>query len=334
MSSLSTQGVKMVLPSLLRSLKEEDKWRAQHAAVELMGSMAFVNPKQLSATLPQLVPALTTALTHSHAKVRESASAALQSVGSVIRNPEISEILPALLHALAEPAAGTDAALSALAHCQFEHCVDPPSLSLIVPVLQRGLRAPSAQAKRRTAHITGNMCSLLADPRDILPYLDMMMPQLQSVLLDPIPEVRSTGARALGRLCAGLGVDAFPNLMAWLRDGLRRDSSAVERAGAAQGLAEVLAALGDEAVSDELPALLAGAEDPDPAAREGHAALWTHLPRVLGPRFEHHLGAVLPVVLAGLADGARAGSARRVVKSAAVRGGAANRRRAGARGLS
>ena len=64
----------------------------------------------------------------------------------MIRNPEIAEIVPALLEALKEPASATDAALSALAHCQFEHCVDPPSLSLIVPVLHRGLRAPSAQA--------------------------------------------------------------------------------------------------------------------------------------------------------------------------------------------
>jgi len=302
MSNLSTQGVKMVLPSLLRSLKEEDKWRAQHAAVELMGSMAFVNPKQLSATLPQLVPALTTALTHSHAKVREAAAAALESVGSVIRNPEIAEIVPALLEALKEPASATDAALSALAHCQFEHCVDPPSLSLIVPVLHRGLRAPSAQAKRRTAHITGSMCSLLADPKDIVPYMDMLLPQLQAVLMDPIPEVRSTGARALGRLCAGLGEDNFPELLTWLREGLSKDTSAVERSGAAQGLAEVLAALGEDRLAATLPELIDGAKSSSAITREGHAALWHHLPRVMGARFEPHLPAVLPTVLEGLAD--------------------------------
>ena len=34
----------------------------------------------------------------------------------------------------------------------------------------------SAQAKRKTAHITGNMCSLLAERRDIVPYLSLLLP--------------------------------------------------------------------------------------------------------------------------------------------------------------
>jgi hypothetical protein len=33
------------------------------------------------------------------------------------------------------------------------------------------------------------MCSLLGDPSDIIPYIDMLLPQLQAVLMDPIPEV-------------------------------------------------------------------------------------------------------------------------------------------------
>ena len=304
MSQLSAQGVKMVLPSLLKALDEE-KWRTKHAAVELLGSMAYCAPKQLSNTLPQVVPALTEVLTHSHPRVKEGANAALASVGAVIKNPEIAEIVPTLLHALAEPSTHTSKALDALAHCQFEHCVDPPSLSLIVPVLHRGLRERSAQSKRKTSHITGNMCSLLAERRDIVPYLRLLLPELQAVLHDPIPEVRSTGAKALGRLCAGLGEEHFPELLPWLISSLSKEGSAVERAGAAQGLAEVLSALGDEKVAELLPTILDGCATPDSAdAREGFSMLWVHLPAVLGKRFEPFLEEVLPVVLEGLADDA------------------------------
>ena len=63
------------------------------------------------------------------------------------------------------------------------------------------------------------------------------------------------------------------------------------------------AALGDDKVSELLPDILAGcADDASAAAREGFSMLWTHLPEVLGKRFEPYLKEVLPVVLEGLAD--------------------------------
>jgi len=127
-----------------------------------------------------------------------------------------------------------------------------------VPVLHRGLKERAAQAKRKTAHITGNMCSLLSDRQDIVPYLPLLLPELQAVLTDPIPEVRSTGAKALGRLCAGLGEEQIPQLLPWLLGALCHDGAAVERAGAAQGLAEVLFALGEAKLRAMLPDLCAG----------------------------------------------------------------------------
>lgn len=57
--------------------------------------------------------------------------------------------------------------------------------------------------------------------------------------MDPIPEVRSVAARALGSLIRGMGEDHFPDLVPWLMDTLKSDNSNVERSGAAQGLSEV-----------------------------------------------------------------------------------------------
>ncbi|KAL1515351.1 hypothetical protein AB1Y20_001981 [Prymnesium parvum] len=301
MAQLSAQGIKMVLPALLSALNDE-KWRTKHAAAEILGSMAYCSPKQLSKTLPEVVPALTEVLTNAHPRVKESANAALASVGGVIKNPEILELVPTLLDALSEPAKFTTSALDALAHCQFEHCVDSPSLALIVPVLHRGLRERAAQSKRKTSHITGNMCSLLADRNDIVPYLPLLLPELKSSLHDPIPEVRSSGAKAIGRLCAGLGEEHSSDLLPWLMASLSGEGAAVERAGAAQGLAEVLSALGDAKVAQVLPTLIDGCRSGDALAREGFLMLWVNLPAVLGARFEPFLDGVIPAVLEGLAD--------------------------------
>jgi hypothetical protein len=65
------------------------------------------------------------------------------------------------------------------------------------------------------------------------------MYSLLQVLVDPIPEVRSVAARALGSLIRGMGEENFPDLVPWLFDTLKSDNSNVERSGAAQGLSEV-----------------------------------------------------------------------------------------------
>lgn len=61
----------------------------------------------------------------------------------------------------------------------------------------------------------------------------------EQVLVDPIPEVRSVAARAIGSLIRGMGEENFPDLVPWLLDTLKSDNSNVERSGAAQGLSEV-----------------------------------------------------------------------------------------------
>jgi hypothetical protein len=49
------------------------------------------------------------------------------------------------------------------------------------------------------------MCSMISDPRAILPDLKDLLPVLRKVLVDPIPGVRSTAAKAFGTLAHGLG---------------------------------------------------------------------------------------------------------------------------------
>lgn len=88
MSKLSGHCVKLVLPSILKGLDEEN-WRAKLGSVEVLGSMVFLAPKQLSHSLPLVVPPLTDALGDSHQRVSGAAQIALNNFGQVIKNPGI-----------------------------------------------------------------------------------------------------------------------------------------------------------------------------------------------------------------------------------------------------
>ena len=121
----------------------------------------------------------------------------------MIKNPEIMKLVPALLSALADPAERTKDALLLLSNTDFVHAIDPASLALIVPILRRGLLDRSASTKVSAALIVGNMCSLIADPRDVVPYLPVLLPALKKAVVDPIPDVRATSARGMGSLLRG-----------------------------------------------------------------------------------------------------------------------------------
>ncbi|KAK6915301.1 hypothetical protein RJ641_020418 [Dillenia turbinata] len=301
MSQLSAQGVKLVLPSLLKGL-EDKAWRTKQSSVQLLGAMAYCAPQQLSQCLPKIVPKLTEVLTDTHPKVQSAGQTALQQVGSVIKNPEISSLVPTLLMALTDPNDCTKYSLDILLQTTFINTIDAPSLALLVPIVHRGLRERSAETKKKAAQIVGNMCSLVTEPKDMIPYIGLLLPEVKKVLVDPIPEVRSVAARGLGSLIRGMGEENFPDLVPWLFDTLKADNSNVERSGAAQGLSEVLAALGSEYFEQMLPDIIRNCSHQRASVRDGYLTLFKYLPRSLGVQFQKYLQQVLPAILDGLAD--------------------------------
>ncbi|KAK0468862.1 armadillo-type protein [Armillaria novae-zelandiae] len=312
MANMSGYGVKLILPSLLSGL-DEKQWRTKKGSIELLGMMAYCSPRQLSLSLPIVIPRLTGVLTDSHTQVRTAANKSLKQFGEVISNPEIQSLVPILLKALVDPAK-TPMALSSLLKTSFMHYIDHSSLALVVPILERGLRERGADTKKKAAQIVGNLASL-TDSRDFVPYLSELLPMVHIVLVDPVPEARATAAKALGTLVERLGEGHFPDLVPGLLRTLKTDTSGVDRQGAAQGLSEVLSGLGMERLEGLLPDIIANAQSPRATVREGFMSLLVYLPATFGTRFQPHLPKIISPILSGLSD------VEEYVRDAAMRAG-------------
>jgi hypothetical protein len=161
----------------------------------------------------------------------------------------------------------TKDALEELLVCEFMHAIDSPSLALLIPILGRALRERTADLKRKGSAITGNIMSMVGDPKAVIPYLPSVLPGIKSCLVDPIPDVRATSAKALGALMSGVS-EEMTDVMPWLLQTLVSESSPVERSGAAQGISEVCLACGGSMVQTVLDQTMSLQHHQKSAARE------------------------------------------------------------------
>ena len=296
MKKLSAHGVKLVMGPLLNAFAAP-KWQSKVASISMLGYMAYCAPKQLASCLPIIMPKLALALADAHPKVRRAGLAALDDVGSVITNPEVSTVAEQLRDALADPPANSEKTLLLLQDMEFVNPIDPPALAMIMPVVLRGMSDRSTKSKSSAAKIVGGMSNMVAEGKTLLPYKDDVLTCLKKTLVDPLPNVRAVAAQSLGELVRGLGEIEFPDLLDWLIATLKSETTTVERSGGAQGLSEVLVALGPEKLENVLMNELLPLEEASEAAiREG--MMWTlaFLPPVMGAHFADILEVCLPVV--------------------------------------
>ncbi|KAG7814872.1 hypothetical protein KL924_001286 [Ogataea haglerorum] len=300
MKNTTSYGIKKLIPLVTGNL-DDPAWRTKKGSVELLGSMAYLDPTQLAANLPTIVPQIVGVLNDTHKEVRKAADQALKRFGEVIRNPEIQELVPVLLKAIGDPTQHTTEALDALIRTQFVHYIDGPSLALIIHVVHRGMRDRSATTKRKACQIVGNM-AILVDSKDLVPYLAELVAELEDAMVDPVPQTRAVAARALGSLVEKLGEERFPDLVPRLLATLRDESRTGDKMGSAQALAEVTCGIGLGKLEELLPTILAGCTSPKQHVRAGFMPLLLFLPVCFGAQFAPYLSRTIAPILAGLAD--------------------------------
>lgn len=135
------------------------------------------------------------------------------------------------------------------------------------------------------------------------PYLPELIPGLKMAMVDPSPEVRSVASKALGsiiRYSSALTSEKLQaTIMPWLKENLISKASIADRSGAAQSLAEVISALGEEFLVNNMPGVIRITECAvtEPHIRDGYILLYIYLPIVLEDRFLPYVAQIVPSIL-------------------------------------
>ena len=141
----------LLLPSLLHQIKTAGKWQTKTGALVVLNQLVVSAPLQTARLMPDIVPVLSEAIWDTKADVKKAARDSLEKSCALVSNKDIERFIPALIKALINPVEEVPNTIQLLSATTFVSEVDSPTLSLMVPLLSRGLGEKLTATKRKVA---------------------------------------------------------------------------------------------------------------------------------------------------------------------------------------
>eukprot|EP00308_Calcidiscus_leptoporus_P000321 CAMPEP_0119368228 /NCGR_PEP_ID=MMETSP1334-20130426/14891_1 /TAXON_ID=127549 /ORGANISM="Calcidiscus leptoporus, Strain RCC1130" /LENGTH=1040 /DNA_ID=CAMNT_0007384829 /DNA_START=62 /DNA_END=3184 /DNA_ORIENTATION=- len=206
MSALNPVAVDAMLPLLFKQF-EEHRWQTKLGAVKFFAQLARSSAKTVSCSLPIIVTKLMEVSQDPKTAIKDAATNALKECCSVIDNADVIPLIDAVISANLNPDTEGEDCLDKLVATTYVSAVDEPTLSIIIPVLLRGLRVRgNVNMQRKSAVVVDTMFKLVNNPSDIAVFCPELIPQLTKNTEDiAIPEVREKTLEALNTVKVTLG---------------------------------------------------------------------------------------------------------------------------------
>lgn len=141
----------LILPALLHEIKTAGKWQIKTGSLVVLNQLVTSAPTQTGRLTPEIVPVLAEAIWDTKADVKKAAKDSLEKTTALVSNKDIERFIPALIKALINPVEEVPNTINLLSATTFVSEVDSPTLSLMVPLLSRGLSEKLTATKRRVA---------------------------------------------------------------------------------------------------------------------------------------------------------------------------------------
>ena len=147
-----------------------------------------------------MVPIVSECIGDTKKQVKQAAITCMTEATTVVGNRDIEPVLGEVVNCIVNPGE-TKEVVHKLAGTTFVQTVEMPAMSIIVPLLVRGLRERETAVKRQTATIIENMSKLVENAQAAAPFLPRLIPALDKAAETVAdPEARDVCARALDQL--------------------------------------------------------------------------------------------------------------------------------------
>lgn len=150
-SKMNPWAAPQILPALLHEIKTAGKWQIKTGSLIVLDQLVISCKVQMAKLMPEIVPILAEAIWDTKADVKKAARESLTKATALVSNKDIERFIPALIKALINPVEEVPNTIQLLSATTFVSEVDSPTLSLMVPLLSRGLTEKLTATKRKVA---------------------------------------------------------------------------------------------------------------------------------------------------------------------------------------
>jgi len=226
LSSFSPYSIKYsILPILFEKMSSKEKWQTRVLSLQLVSMLAKSHPTQMSICLPEIIPQIVNQASDVRKDISSQAEKTLFDVCNCMQNKDIEPLLPVLVSCLARPSELNEC-IYKLSATTFVQAVEQPTLAVLVPILERGLRSTTSTIRRQSAVICDNMCKLVQNPAHAAPLIPTLLPLLQSAKLNTsLPEVREVCSKACAtveKAAQGVSTDTTKDTLNSMKDHILR----------------------------------------------------------------------------------------------------------------
>ena len=184
----------------------------------------------------------------------------------------------------------------------FSHYLDPPSIALIIPIIDYNLKGQNDELKKKASHVIGAISMILQNYNDMISYSDIIIPDLKLALFDGNPSCRNEIAKTVGALIHILGLSYLNDMLSWITQFLEKESETVQRSGAAQAYAEILVNFGENIMEKYLKKIIDKIKEGNYIVKEGYLSLFVFLPGCLGDKFEKYFKDIFILIIESFSD--------------------------------
>lgn len=196
MRALSPYAVQIAMPALVASLGAKRKPEEKELALKVLADLAQAHPEQIAWCLVEALPPALGLMTDIKKNVKAAAMEACTALCNTSGNKDVAPFVPEMMSAIESPQTIGEV-VEKLASVVFVQAVETPALAVTCPVVCRGLKDRKEPTKRKACVIIDNMVKLVPDPREVLPFLDQLLPLLSKAAEEiSDPEARGVAERA------------------------------------------------------------------------------------------------------------------------------------------